>query len=113
MAKPKITKPNASTFWPLPLLDGRVLSRIGRNRMVTDGIRNRNCHAMELSMPAANTPMDAESWYAAVNRPKKMTFKSLRRYLVATTRKAEPATCSPAVCSTRAMITVHRFAAKK
>ena len=26
-------------------------------------------------VPAANTPMDAESWYAAVNRPKKMTFK--------------------------------------
>ena len=70
--------------------------------MVTDGIRNRNCHAMELSMPAANTPMEADSWYAAVNRPKKMTFRSLRRYLVATTRKAEPATCSPAVCSTRA-----------
>ena len=28
-------------------------------------------------------------------------------------QEAEPATCSPAVCSTRAMITVHRFAAKK
>lgn len=32
---------------------------------------------------------------------------------MATTRNAEPATCSPAVCSTRAMITVHRFAVKK
>ena len=61
VAKPKITKPSASTFWPLPLLAGKVLSRIGRNRMVTAGIRNRYCHAMELNIPAANTPMDADS----------------------------------------------------
>ena len=62
MATPKITKPTVSILSPLPLLSGRFLSRIGRKRIVTAGIRNRNCQLMVLRKPAANTPIEADSW---------------------------------------------------
>ena len=107
-ATPKTVKPTQSMRSPLVPWPGSHFIRNGRNTIETAGIRNRYCHATELSRPAANTPMAAESWYPAVNRPKKITLRCVARYLVAMTRYTEPATWPPIVCSMRAMMTTHR-----
>ena len=83
---PKSMKPGTSIFFPLPLSLGRLCIRIGIKKMVTTGMRKRNCQCKVASHPPARIPMTLESWKAAVKTPKNMTFNEGFRYFVATTR---------------------------